>query len=1711
MSVIIRLQGLPWSASAMDIRNFFKGLNIPPGGVRIIGGENGDAFIAFSTDEDARQAMMHNNGLLNDCQVQLFLSSKTEMQNTITQAKVKAPVVPGTSPATQAPTTTPVSSNVGISLNQIPSVQQISQAFPAVGQIIGQLGLQQPTQINQYPSGLQTDRHQPTQAAGFLNNSNMNNVHTPNDNFSIKGLEQELPGEYAVGGVQKMSKAFDDRSNTQRQYDHVKNTANDRGFPQVHQRFENTSTKDQFRGEVYFPPSSVSFENNYGQQNMNQNNQVRLLGNKQGLAYQPGTFSVHVGHGKPFNSDQGSNSQQFGHGKPFNSDQGSNRQQFSHGKPFNSDQGSNIQQFGHGKPFNSHQDNNNQQFSHGKPFQTNVSINDKQPYQSDAFQQTTHQPGEFRMPIRGQTNPVESNYPPRNRPSRFGPNVQPNDNNAPVTSHQIETNFAKPFQSSNQYSSPSPLKTTSDRPTEAREKFKTEDPSTDDKSNVPSGGLILSNKRDEFGRNVPYSLRDGNLIDSSRTTPTQDEKFDDNRSTESRSKDSSRRSSRSRDRSRDRSSRRDSPRDRDRRDRERDRGKRERDDDRRPRRDREREKDRDRKQRDRDNDRYDRNRESKETDRKKSPLNEANRKARKRSLSPSSRNKSEYEKKQLIEIPEQLTAQEKQEDAKTKPKTISATPVSVNRGPLIADKPVSTENEKKSGVGALPIFPVITPQNTGKGLLGEAPANLPPLASTGLGSLHAPQSLLNSVNVPSKIGFRHEGPGPGSRVTGHAIGQGRVPLLSTTGIEKIPPGRNRGQTLLDLPETFDYDHSGSVIGESKRDLPFNRRPDLREPRDEQLNVNAPPDFRGPGRGMLDELQHPGFNAGPRGRLDGQRPFNARQNDAPFPSPRDFRGSHGPGGPHGRNMPPLEPDRGIFAERSREFHGPEGRRSLLGDGRAPRDFQRYPGRDGFQDSQIYDETGLSNFPGSQHNERFESDFGEFEGPFDEIRTKDIRGMPSLLDDIPFGGRRNFQGRQGRDISRGRDDHLSDLRDDPMYEGRHEHEFHGSDNRNVSGSQFRDDRSHSNVGGFGDFRGQSRVDRGEREIWGPMERGIDRQRRDFDRMPGHVRDTDMGHQNSFDSYREDDRQRMHSARDRERRPFDKDDPSVGGFERRERYDSRDNRSSARHQEKNRDRSDERTREERNKRDDRKSSRADDRKYLPANVKTETKSKQVDNKKEETEGGKDSKSKQDEIENDVSKGTALCSVVLQSIPVETTYKDIRRLFSGLELPKDGIKIINDKDGKRIGKAYVRFGSQESFKKGLQKDKTRLGHKSIVIRPVSKNEFDIAIDSYLPPSEDDDDDGSPDIDMCNSLSATLRALKGEPVLQTTKKGSSSTTKDFVVKLTLLPEYTKVHNIKKFFQGLNIAQNGDAIYIEPGQFDKPCSGLCYVEFADENSFKKALSEKKMFEKKAINITQGNKNDIDTLKNKMVKKDTEIENKYSNRSRKNAGASNKSDHESGSKQGETKNTSQSNDNVKSSGENKDSNAVPMNSACTCLKIQNIPKGMKVFELRTLFETVGVSVKVAQICHDAVGKPIGEGYVDLPSFSDVQKCLVKDKTYIDKNKITVEPVTKTEMIENMRLLRQSLQPETPTTKAVYFFVKAANCPKTVSTGEIMNFFSGYNPAPESIRLNIGDGSEPQDCSTALVGFRTREEAETAIAATNGNLLRNKNIVLTKVIL
>lgn len=118
MAVVIRLQGLPIVAGTMDIRHFFSGLTIPDGGVHIVGGEHGEAFIVFATDEDARLGMMRTGGSIKGSKVSLLLSSKTEMQNMIELSRRRFEAG-----ASTAETAAAAAGNANRQVAQIPTVQ----------------------------------------------------------------------------------------------------------------------------------------------------------------------------------------------------------------------------------------------------------------------------------------------------------------------------------------------------------------------------------------------------------------------------------------------------------------------------------------------------------------------------------------------------------------------------------------------------------------------------------------------------------------------------------------------------------------------------------------------------------------------------------------------------------------------------------------------------------------------------------------------------------------------------------------------------------------------------------------------------------------------------------------------------------------------------------------------------------------------------------------------------------------------------------------------------------------------------------------------------------------------------------------------------------------------------------------------------------------------------------------------------------------------------------------------------------------------------------------------------------------------------------------------------------------------------------------------------------------------------------------------------
>ena len=46
---------------------------------------------------------------------------------------------------------------------------------------------------------------------------------------------------------------------------------------------------------------------------------------------------------------------------------------------------------------------------------------------------------------------------------------------------------------------------------------------------------------------------------------------------------------------------------------------------------------------------------------------------------------------------------------------------------------------------------------------------------------------------------------------------------------------------------------------------------------------------------------------------------------------------------------------------------------------------------------------------------------------------------------------------------------------------------------------------------------------------------------------------------------------------------------------------------------------------------------------------------------------------------------------MPLSATYNDVRHAFQGIYIRKDGLKLINDNHGNRVGIAYVKFSKAE------------------------------------------------------------------------------------------------------------------------------------------------------------------------------------------------------------------------------------------------------------------------------------------------------------------------------------------------------------------------------------------------------------------------------------
>ncbi|XP_041375979.1 uncharacterized protein LOC121388625 [Gigantopelta aegis] len=599
-------------------------------------------------------------------------------------------------------------------------------------------------------------------------------------------------------------------------------------------------------------------------------------------------------------------------------------------------------------------------------------------------------------------------------------------------------------------------------------------------------------------------------------------------------------------------------------------------------------------------------------------------------------------------------------------------------------------------------------------------------------------------------------------------------------------------------------------------------------------------------------------------------------------------------------------------------------------------------------------------------------------------------------------------------------------------------------------------------------------------------------------------------SRDIYRErDDRSRSRGRN--EDRDYDRRGDSYYRSDRRDdhyrssRYSDRDSRSYS-----ERDRDRDQSRRDRDSRSDQSKSGSErDRESRSS----QSKSSADKDSRGDSKGSSDKDSRTDSrgskrIRSEDIRGSY--HVVLHSMSSDVSYREVRRFFAPIEIPFDGLKLINDEQGRRTGQGYIKFASDMDVVNALKKAGTNMNGKKVQIQRCTKEDYETAVDSYIP------DTDSPPMPQKRPKLNEPDSTKEQPQI--------STSPPFMAALKGLPPKITKQDIVQFLLGINIANGGDAVYIDIDQKGIG-TGTVYVEVSTHEDLKKVFAcECRTMGPRLIRVSQAKKEDIDAVLDHQ-KKFSHFES--------NLGDVDNRKLEFGKNDQSVLGKPPSDNEAKRIGKNDADSRVQEDSYFVCLN--GLPPLCTQREIREFCQGLSIAPRGLQICHDGDGKPTGEAFLEFHSKEHHEGCLQLDKHNMGHNQISVVGVTKVEMVTRMRqarlvskfgpTARNPLQsggppliadtPDAPAndcTKSIppgvlkrhWFYLRCSNLPLSVTIREILGFFQGHSPVPESIRLHYtGDG---HPTGNAVVGFESRDEAMKAMHELNNALCRQNNVVI-----
>ena len=447
-------------------------------------------------------------------------------------------------------------------------------------------------------------------------------------------------------------------------------------------------------------------------------------------------------------------------------------------------------------------------------------------------------------------------------------------------------------------------------------------------------------------------------------------------------------------------------------------------------------------------------------------------------------------------------------------------------------------------------------------------------------------------------------------------------------------------------------------------------------------------------------------------------------------------------------------------------------------------------------------------------------------------------------------------------------------------------------------------------------------------------------------------------------------------------------------------------------------------------------------------------------------------------------LC-VIVSNLPFSVSFKDVRSFFRGSEIPRDGLKLLNDSNGQRIGVAYIRFATPHDAKRALSKNGIFVGENRIVIESCSEDEFEDAIDSFIPGKSMDSYSGPPPSQPPPHFEPHRRRSNSPP----RKRFANETS--FCVAIKGFPLEVKKVEIRDYLKPLRLERNLDGIVLDVDRNGKR-TNVVYVELEGRRDFQlsKQLNEKK-FRGATIEVKPVPKSVfIDAVKKaRAFEKDAARRKVEENREKLAAEFTD--------------------DNVDHSNGNNSFNDERIQTDITegyCVKLDGLPYAATTFMVREFFNGLKMVNKGCHIMLNRDNQASGIGFVEFATNEDREQALEKNNSHMGHRYIKITPLSKEEMIEDIQRLKQTRhQSDTAELGKSRCMIAIDNLHFRASEGDVMEFFHQNNVHPVNVRIHFNNVG--RTTGQATVAFHTPQECERVIRELNFKELMGRPLTLT----